>query len=59
MTPRQTMRGLIARRGYTMVPGAYDTLTAGSSSRPVRRGLPTGGGYRGPTAIPIWIADLN
>jgi 2-methylisocitrate lyase-like PEP mutase family enzyme len=22
------MRGLIARRGYTMVPGAYDTLTA-------------------------------
>jgi 2-methylisocitrate lyase-like PEP mutase family enzyme len=28
MTPRQTMRGLIARRGYTMVPGAYDTLTA-------------------------------
>ncbi len=28
MTPRQTMRTLIARRGYTMVPGAYDTLTA-------------------------------
>jgi 2,3-dimethylmalate lyase len=28
MTPRQTMKGLIARRGYTMVPGAYDTLTA-------------------------------
>src|SRR5215468_12159064 len=28
MTPRQTMRGLIARRGYTMAPGAYDTLTA-------------------------------
>jgi len=28
MTPRQTMRGLIARSGYTMVPGAYDTLTA-------------------------------
>jgi len=28
MTPRQTMRALIARRGYTMVPGAYDTLTA-------------------------------
>jgi len=28
MTPRQTMRELIARRGYTMVPGAYDTLTA-------------------------------
>jgi 2-methylisocitrate lyase-like PEP mutase family enzyme len=28
MTPRQRMRGLIARRGYTIVPGAYDTLTA-------------------------------
>ena len=28
MTPRQTMRGLIARRAYTMAPGAYDTLTA-------------------------------
>jgi 2-methylisocitrate lyase-like PEP mutase family enzyme len=28
MTPRQTMKGLIVRRGYTMVPGAYDTLTA-------------------------------
>jgi len=28
MTPRQMMRSLIARRGYTMVPGAYDTLTA-------------------------------
>ena len=28
MTPRQRMRNLITRRGYTMVPGAYDTLTA-------------------------------
>ncbi len=28
MTPRQALRGLIARTGYTMVPGAYDTLTA-------------------------------
>src|SRR5690349_4883975 len=28
MTPRQALRGLIARDGYTMVPGAYDTLTA-------------------------------
>jgi 2-methylisocitrate lyase-like PEP mutase family enzyme len=28
MTPRHTMRSLIARRGYTMAPGAYDTLTA-------------------------------
>src|SRR5260370_7722351 len=28
MTTRQAMRHLIARTGYTMVPGAYDTLTA-------------------------------
>ena len=28
MTPRQRMRELIARPGYTMAPGAYDTLTA-------------------------------
>jgi 2-methylisocitrate lyase-like PEP mutase family enzyme len=28
MTPRQTLRRLVARDGYTMVPGAYDTLTA-------------------------------
>src|SRR5215475_12786889 len=28
MTPRRALRGLIARGGYTMVPGAYDTLTA-------------------------------
>jgi 2-methylisocitrate lyase-like PEP mutase family enzyme len=28
MTPRQKLRQLIARSGYTMVPGAYDTLTA-------------------------------
>ena len=28
MNPRQKLRQLIARRGYTMVPGAYDTLTA-------------------------------
>src|SRR5229473_7593907 len=28
MTARQKNRGLIARRGYTIAPGAYDTLTA-------------------------------
>src|SRR5882672_9044936 len=28
MTARQAMRHLIGRTGYTMVPGAYDTLTA-------------------------------
>ncbi|HEX5321421.1 MAG TPA: isocitrate lyase/phosphoenolpyruvate mutase family protein [Stellaceae bacterium] len=28
MNPRQALRHLIGRGGYTMVPGAYDTLTA-------------------------------
>jgi len=28
MTPRQQLRRLIGQSGYTMVPGAYDTLTA-------------------------------
>ena len=28
MTPRKKLRALIDRRGYTMAPGAYDTLTA-------------------------------
>jgi 2-methylisocitrate lyase-like PEP mutase family enzyme len=28
MTPRQQLRRLIAKDGYTMVPGAYDSLTA-------------------------------
>ncbi|MGE3279600.1 MAG: oxaloacetate decarboxylase [Alphaproteobacteria bacterium] len=28
MTPRKALRELIAGTGYTMVPGAYDTLTA-------------------------------
>src|SRR6202140_992663 len=28
MTARKALRRLIARTGYTMVPGAYDTLTA-------------------------------
>ena len=28
MNPRQTLREILARRTYTIVPGAYDTLTA-------------------------------
>jgi len=28
MTPRQKLRQLLTKDGYTMVPGAYDTLTA-------------------------------
>jgi len=46
VTPRQKLRELIAARGYTMAPGAYDTLTA----RLVERAgfdavYLTGGGY--------------
>ena len=37
MTPRQKLRQLIARSGYTMVPGAYDTLTARLVERPGSR----------------------
>ena len=28
MNPRKKLRELIARHGYVVVPGAYDTLTA-------------------------------
>src|SRR5438128_10957625 len=28
MTPRQELRRIVGGAGYTMVPGAYDTLTA-------------------------------
>ena len=46
MTPRQTMRSLIARGGYTMAPGAYDTLTARLVERAGFAAVYlTGGGY--------------
>src|SRR5512146_1666665 len=46
MTPRQTMRHLIGRAGYTMVPGAYDTLTARLVEQAGFRAVYlTGGGY--------------
>src|SRR6201981_3169778 len=46
MTPRQRMRALISRRGYTMVPGAYDTLTARLVEQAgFEAGYLTGGGY--------------
>src|SRR5947208_7632322 len=53
MTPRQILRQLIAQLGYTMVPGAYDTLTA----RLVEQaGFPavdlTGGGYSRASGYP-------
>jgi 2-methylisocitrate lyase-like PEP mutase family enzyme len=53
MTPRQQLRRLIARSGYTMVPGAYDALTA----RLVEAGgfeavYLTGGGYSRASGYP-------
>ena len=46
MTPRQTMRTLIARGGYTMAPGAYDTLTARLVEQAGFKAVYlTGGGY--------------
>ena len=46
MTPRQKLRELIAARGYTMAPGAYDTLTARLVERAVFDAVYlTGGGY--------------
>src|SRR5262245_25107470 len=46
MTPRQKLRALINRRGYTMAPGAYDTLTARLVERAgFEAGYLTGGGY--------------
>ena len=53
MTPRQELRRLIGQTGYTMVPGAYDTLTA----RLVEAaGFPavylTGGGYSRASGYP-------
>jgi 2-methylisocitrate lyase-like PEP mutase family enzyme len=46
MTPRQELRRLIDQRGYTMVPGAYDTLTARLVEAAGFAGVYlTGGGY--------------
>src|SRR6201982_2068855 len=46
MTARQRMKALINRRAYTMVPGAYDTLTARLVERAGFAAVYlTGGGY--------------
>ena len=37
MNPRKALRRLIAGTGYTMAPGAYDTLTARLVERPGSR----------------------
>ena len=61
MTARQTLRRLIARDGYTMVPGAYDTLTA----RLVEQAgfdavYLTGGGYSRASGYPdLGLLTLN
>src|SRR6516165_9720201 len=61
MTPRQAMRNLITRRGYTMAPGAYDTLTA----RLVEQAgfevvYLTGGGYSRANGYPdLGLLTLN
>ena len=28
MNPRKQLRAMLARKSYTIIPGAYDTLTA-------------------------------
>ena len=55
MSPRQRLRAFIARPGYTMAPGAYDTLSRrGSSSRPASRpSICPAAVIRAPTDIPI------
>ena len=53
MTVRQRMRALIDRDGYTMVPGAYDTLTARLVEQAgFDAGYLTGGGYSRASGYP-------
>src|SRR5712664_3052081 len=61
MTPRQTMRALVARHGYTMVPGAYDTLTARLVEQAGFAAVYlTGGGYSRANGYPdLGLLTLN
>lgn len=61
MTPRQALRRLIARGGYTMVPGAYDTLTARLVEQAGFEAVYlTGGGYSRASGYPdIGLLTLN
>ena len=53
MTPRQELRRLIDQRGYTMVPGAYDTLTARLvEAAGFAAAYLTGGGYSRASGYP-------
>ena len=61
MSPRQRIRSLIRGRGYTMAPGAHDTLTA----RLVEHAgfdavYLTGGGYSRANGYPdLWLLTLS
>jgi 2-methylisocitrate lyase-like PEP mutase family enzyme len=53
MSPRQALRQLIAASGYTMAPGAYDTLTARLvEAAGFRAVYLTGGGYSRASGYP-------
>jgi 2,3-dimethylmalate lyase len=61
MTPRQALRRMIARGGYTIVPGAYDTLTARLVEQAGFEAVYlTGGGYSRASGYPdIGLLTLN
>ncbi len=61
MTARQAMRELITRSGYTMVPGAYDTLTARLVEQAGFAAVYlTGGGYSRASGYPdLGLLTLN
>jgi 2-methylisocitrate lyase-like PEP mutase family enzyme len=53
MTTRQSMRNLVAQSAYTMVPGAYDTLTARLVEQAGFKAVYlTGGGYSRASGYP-------
>ena len=61
MTPRQALRRLVAGGGYTMVPGAYDTLTARLVEQAGFSAVYlTGGGYSRASGYPdLGLLTLN
>src|SRR5438105_15777114 len=61
MTPPQRMRALVARGGDTMVPGAYDTLTARLVEQAGFAAVYlTGGGYSRANGYPdLGLLTLN
>ena len=61
MTPRQALRQLIAAGLYTMVPGAYDTLTARLVEQAGFKAVYlTGGGYSRASGYPdLGLLSLN